>query len=29
MGRSFIPVIGEIRKWGTRYLAGESLSIAS
>ena len=29
MGRSFIPVIGEIRKWGMRYLAGENLSMAS
>jgi len=29
MGKSFIPVIGEIRKWGARYLAGEDLSLAS
>jgi DNA-binding HxlR family transcriptional regulator len=29
MGRSFIPVIGEIRKWGTRYLAAENLRMAS
>jgi DNA-binding HxlR family transcriptional regulator len=29
MGKSFIPVIGEIRKWGARYLAGENLSLAS
>src|SRR5579864_5801598 len=29
MGRSFIPVIGEIRKWGARHLGGERLSLAS
>jgi DNA-binding HxlR family transcriptional regulator len=29
MGRSFIPVIAEIRKWGARHLGGERLSIAS
>ena len=29
MGRSFIPVIAEIRKWGARYLSGERLSLAS
>jgi DNA-binding HxlR family transcriptional regulator len=29
MGRSFIPVVAEIRKWGARHLAGERLSIAS
>jgi DNA-binding HxlR family transcriptional regulator len=29
MGRSFIPVISEIRKWGGRHLSGETLSIAS
>ncbi len=28
-GRSFIPVIGEIRKWGERHLSGERLRIAS
>jgi DNA-binding HxlR family transcriptional regulator len=28
-GRSFIPVIGEIRKWGERYLGGVSLRLAS
>ncbi len=28
-GRSFIPVIGEIRKWGARHLGGERLSLAS
>ena len=27
-GRSFIPVIGEIRKWGERHLNGERLRIA-
>jgi DNA-binding HxlR family transcriptional regulator len=29
VGRSFIPVIGEIRKWGARHLGGERLSLAS
>lgn len=29
IGRSFIPVIGEIRKWGERYLGGVSLRLAS
>ena len=29
MGRSFIPVISEIRKWGARHLGGERLSLAS
>jgi DNA-binding HxlR family transcriptional regulator len=29
VGRSFIPVIGEIRKWGARHLGGERLRIAS
>jgi DNA-binding HxlR family transcriptional regulator len=29
VGRSFIPVIDEIRKWGHRHLGGEPLSIAS
>jgi DNA-binding HxlR family transcriptional regulator len=29
MGKSFIPVIAEIRKWGARYLGGEQLSMAS
>jgi DNA-binding HxlR family transcriptional regulator len=29
MGRSFIPVIAEIRKWGARHLNGEKLSMAS
>jgi DNA-binding HxlR family transcriptional regulator len=29
IGRSFIPVIAEIRKWGARHLNGEKLSIAS
>ncbi len=29
MGKSFIPVIAEIRKWGERYLGGEQLSMAS
>jgi DNA-binding HxlR family transcriptional regulator len=29
IGRSFIPVIAEIRKWGARHLGGERLSIAS
>jgi DNA-binding HxlR family transcriptional regulator len=28
-GRSFIPVIAEIRKWGARHLNGEKLSMAS
>ena len=28
-GRSFIPVIAEIRKWGARHLGGERLSLAS
>jgi DNA-binding HxlR family transcriptional regulator len=28
VGRSFIPVIAEIRKWGTRHLRGESLRLA-
>jgi DNA-binding HxlR family transcriptional regulator len=28
-GRSFIPVIAEIRKWGERHLAGEGLHQAS
>jgi DNA-binding HxlR family transcriptional regulator len=29
VGRSFIPVIDEIRKWGHRHLSGETLRIAS
>jgi DNA-binding HxlR family transcriptional regulator len=29
MGRSFIPVIAEIRKWGERYLGGDRLRMAS
>ena len=29
MGRSFIPVVGEIRKWGARHLGGERLGLAS
>lgn len=29
IGRSFIPVIAEIRKWGARYLGGEKLKMAS
>jgi DNA-binding HxlR family transcriptional regulator len=29
IGRSFIPVIAEIRKWGARHLNGEKLSMAS
>jgi DNA-binding HxlR family transcriptional regulator len=29
VGRSFIPVIDEIRKWGHRHLGGETLRIAS
>jgi DNA-binding HxlR family transcriptional regulator len=29
MGKSFIPVIAEIRKWGARHLGGEQLSVAS
>jgi DNA-binding HxlR family transcriptional regulator len=29
VGRSFIPVIAGIRKWGARYLSGEKLSLAS
>ena len=29
VGRSFIPVIAEIRKWGERHLGGETLSLAS
>jgi DNA-binding HxlR family transcriptional regulator len=28
MGKSFIPVIAEIRKWGAHYLGGEQLSMA-
>jgi DNA-binding HxlR family transcriptional regulator len=28
MGRSFIPVIAEIRNWGARYLGGEKLQMA-
>ena len=28
-GRSFIPVVAEIRKWGARHLGGERLSVAS
>jgi DNA-binding HxlR family transcriptional regulator len=28
-GRSFIPVIAEIRKWGASHLGGERLSLAS
>ncbi len=28
-GRSFIPVIAEIRKWGARHLSGEDLRLAS
>jgi DNA-binding HxlR family transcriptional regulator len=27
-GRSFIPVIAEIRKWGARHLSGERLRVA-
>jgi DNA-binding HxlR family transcriptional regulator len=27
-GRSFIPVIAEIRKWGARHLGGERLRVA-
>jgi len=29
IGRSFIPVIAEIRKWGERHLSGERLRMAS
>jgi DNA-binding HxlR family transcriptional regulator len=29
IGRSFIPVIAGIRKWGERYLSGERLRMAS
>jgi DNA-binding HxlR family transcriptional regulator len=29
IGRSFVPVIAEIRKWGERHLAGERLRLAS
>ncbi len=29
IGRSFIPVIGEIRKWGERHLSGGRLRMAS
>jgi DNA-binding HxlR family transcriptional regulator len=29
VGRSFIPVIDEIREWGHRHLGGETLRIAS
>jgi DNA-binding HxlR family transcriptional regulator len=29
LGRSFVPVIGEIRKWGARHLTGARLSLAS
>ena len=29
IGRSFIPVIAEIRKWGARHLGGEKLKMAS
>jgi DNA-binding HxlR family transcriptional regulator len=29
IGRSFIPVIAEIRKWGARHLNREKLSMAS
>ena len=29
VGRSFIPVIAEIRKWGERHLSGERLRLAS
>jgi DNA-binding HxlR family transcriptional regulator len=29
LGRSFIPVIDEIRKWGSRHLSGVTLSMAS
>jgi DNA-binding HxlR family transcriptional regulator len=29
MGRSFIPVIGEIRKWGARHLADQHLRAVS
>lgn len=28
MGKSFIPVIAEIRKWGAHYLGGGQLSMA-
>jgi DNA-binding HxlR family transcriptional regulator len=28
IGRSFIPVISEIRKWGARHLSGEKLRMA-
>jgi DNA-binding HxlR family transcriptional regulator len=28
-GRSFVPVIGEIRKWGERHLGGANLRLAS
>ena len=28
MGRSFIPVIAEIRNWGACYLGGEKLRMA-
>jgi len=28
MGRSSVPVIGEIRRWGAHYLAGKSPSVA-
>ena len=29
VGRSFIPVISEIRKWGERHLSGVTLRLAS
>ncbi len=29
VGRSFIPVIAEIRKWGEQHLSGERLRMAS
>jgi DNA-binding HxlR family transcriptional regulator len=29
IGRSFIPVIDEIRRWGTRHLDGVALRLAS
>jgi len=28
LGRSFVPVIAEIRKWGSRHLGGRRLSVA-
>jgi DNA-binding HxlR family transcriptional regulator len=29
VGQSFIPVISEIRKWGSRHLSGQTLTMAS